>query len=165
MFLVLALVAVGWAQLFGMKWGYLAEVDGRVVQTFASHHHEGDHLESGHFVSFLPHDHTEDHHAGHDHGRDYGHGDCGSAVVETSCCGDGPVQEHRPLELSFEMLKARDIHLSLPVFVILDSWQWFDAQERLMLRSQSKVLVPKPPPLEDVPLLSVDIASCMVLLV
>lgn len=65
-FCLLALLAMAYAQVFGVYQGYQYEIGGVLMQTSADHHHEGDGIDADHFAAYIPHVHGHDEHNGQD---------------------------------------------------------------------------------------------------
>lgn len=86
-FCAVAFLAMAYGQVFGLYRNYIAEVEGIRVETVADHHHEGDDLDSDHFVSYTPHAH---HH--HDHDDEESE--------------ERPVEEHVPNMVELDAPKA-----------------------------------------------------------
>jgi hypothetical protein len=121
---------MAWAQVFGLQRGYLAEVEGEVIYTQASHHHEGDARQSGHFADYAPHHHE---HGNTGHAAD-GHHAAGSGHEDTPH-HDGVPIEHVPFKepLVSTQLSTPEVVLvaatlfawKLPEFIVpapVDAW-------------------------------------------
>lgn len=109
----LALLAMAWAQVFGLQRGYLAEVDGKVIYTQASHHHEGDTAQSGHFVNYAPHH--------HEHGEATGDGRHGAGTDHKGAPHhEGEPIEHVPFKeqlVSTQITTSEVVPVAPPIFV------------------------------------------------
>lgn len=152
--LCLAFLALVWSQFFGLHRGYLAEIDGKIVRTDASHHHEGDTLESGHFVDYTPH-----HHGHHDPSHNHDHDDDHDPT--------DPEQDHRHHIPFVEQPDLTQVQppVSAPPLVLFTLWAMADF---LTAATPSPVAAPIFPPRieEDLsPPASRLVAQCMVMLV
>jgi hypothetical protein len=163
--LCLALVALVWGQLFGFQIGYVAEVDGRIVQTNASHHHAGDTLNSGHFVGYTPHSHG--HHHDHDQGTSSHHHDDEEPLHAHDHDPVSPDDDHRhhvPLVDQPELTQLLP-PASAPPLVLLALWEYSDFLLAMQAIESVPALIPPLAEPDRSPPASLLVVQCMVMLV
>jgi hypothetical protein len=158
--LFLAFLALAWSQLFGIHRGYLAEIDGKIVQTRASHHHAGDTLESGHFVDYTPHKH--DHHRGPFHSHDH--------EEPTHGHDHEPVDSHEDHRHHMALVEQPDLtqiqpSVSAPPLVLFTLWAVSDFLFAAESFAAATPILPPQVAEDRSPPASLLVAQCMVMLI